>query len=329
MAVMPSYQVFPTALCAACPEQANLLSFELENLTQKLLKVRLSVQVLEYSQPTVKEFELPPGSHSFTLQAVFQSKKIRTLVAPVATQVQYRVCLVQDDTERVLQKQHIQIRLLPANNFLFARYDPAQRTVHDFSWLIAAWVQHTGKRLEKVRQRASELCPLTGYQAPRGENMGQYVRAQVAAIYQALKEQNLAYQNRVLVYHQETQDYVQHVRFPEQSLEDKAVNCLDAAVLFASLLSYCDLDPMILLLPGHALVSWSDGDNNWEFLETTVMAEASFEVACQQGRAEYQKVESLYTEWCRAAPAVITDTKSFAIPVDVHRVWRERKILTL
>jgi len=324
------YHIFPTALYVAYPEQADLITFQLENTSREIVKVRLSARVVDFSQPIVKEFELSPGTSSITLQAVLRQPRINGLNDPAATRIEYRVVLVQSGVERVVTKDMTDIiRLLPANNFLFALYDPEQKVLNDFTWLISAWVRRPGKRLEKVRRRASELCTLEGYVSPAGKSLAEHVRKQVAALYQALQEEDLDYQNSVLVFHQEANQYVQRVRLPEESLEQKAANCLDASVLFANLLHCCDLDPVILVLPGHALAGWRDGEGNCEFLEATVIAKATFEEACQKGHEQFQKVEKLYTVWCKASPypTTIPDAEDFAIPVDVHRVWQDRKIL--
>ena len=86
------------------------------------------------------------------------------------------------------------------------------------------------------------------------------------------------------VYLNDAKNYMHQVRLPEQALKDGAANCLDMAVLFASLMVSCQIDPLILFAPGHAVVGWRDGAGGMEFMQTTGIAELSFEEACQQGR---------------------------------------------
>ncbi len=51
---------------------------------------------------------------------------------------------------------------------------------------------------------------------------------------------------------------LQRVQNPENLLTGTStyVNCLDGVILFASILERLNLDPIIVLLPGHSLVGW-------------------------------------------------------------------------
>ncbi len=77
------------------------------------------------------------------------------------------------------------------------------------------------------------------------------------------------------VYLNDAKNYMHQVRLPEQALKDGAANCLDMAVLFASLMVSCRIDPLILFAPGHAVVGWRDGAGGMEFMQTTGIAELS------------------------------------------------------
>ncbi|MFZ8431498.1 hypothetical protein ACO1MU_14375, partial [Staphylococcus aureus] len=65
----------------------------------------------------------------------------------------------------------------------------------------------------------------------------------------------------------------QHVRFIDDSVRVRQANCIDGTVLFASILRKIGIDPLIVLVPGHAFLGfYLDGQRRQiAFLETTMM----------------------------------------------------------
>ena len=107
------------------------------------------------------------------------------------------------------------------------------------------------------------------------------------AIFQALKlDASITYVNSVISFNPEAGSRSQRVRLPRQALDEQQANCLDGALLFASLLEAASLNPALVILPNHALVAWqkSSGRDEWEYLETTLINSATFEQAVDLGR---------------------------------------------
>jgi len=71
---------------------------------------------------------------------------------------------------------------------------------------------------------------------------------------------------------------------------DSSANCIDGTVLFASAIEAMGMNPLIVIIPGHAFVGWKISPNSeeMEFLETTMIDTNSFEDALQRGAKEYQ-----------------------------------------
>src|SRR4051794_27429511 len=93
---------------------------------------------------------------------------------------------------------------------------------------------HTEAVQERVR-RAAALHPdkrLAGYLHGGPDR----VREQVRALYQWLRECEIAYINAVTDYGAAPGTVTQRTRLPGKSLARKSANCLDGSVLFASLL---------------------------------------------------------------------------------------------
>ena len=83
----------------------------------------------------------------------------------------------------------------------------------------------------------------------------------------------------------------QRTRLPRESLRHKSANCIDGTVLMASLLEAASLHAAIVLVPGHAFVGWETwpGTDEWDYLETTMIATHDFEAAGQRARTLFER----------------------------------------
>jgi hypothetical protein len=321
-------EVLPTALYIANFKYSDLVTFKVFNDTKETWRIHLYCEILDYSQKTERVISVPPGMHTETLSVTFHITEISNLKDPVSTQINCQADLILGGVRETLFSETIRVVLLPVDNFIFTRFDPAKKCWIDFTWLITAWVKRRGTLLREIIDRARKIQPQVGRPIPRGEKGRPLIEAQVEAIYRALKEHGLEYHNQVLVFHQADNDYVQRVQFPDETLGGRAANCLDTAVLFASLLSMCDLDPAILLLRGHALVGWKalkNTDDEWRFMETTAISTMTFYDACQVGQKKYQEVQHLCGS--TRTDSFAFNPQKFAVLLDVHEVWRKLRIL--
>jgi hypothetical protein len=100
------------------------------------------------------------------------------------------------------------------------------------------------------------------------------------------------------------------------------MNCLDGCVLFASLLARCDLNPGILLVPGHALVGWQNfpsGSPDWTFLDITYLVDQDFDAAVAGG-SQWFSAYPTPVEVYGSNPASIASPNTTAFLVDLQRV---------
>ena len=88
---------------------------------------------------------------------------------------------------------------------------------------------------------------------------------------------------------------------PREALDEQQANCLDGALLFASLLEAASLNPALVILPNHALVAWQKGSgrDEWDYLETTLINSATFEQAVDLGR---RKAEAFHKQAAAGNP---------------------------
>ncbi|WP_165226699.1 hypothetical protein [Aquisphaera insulae] len=137
-------------------------------------------------------------------------------------------------------------------------------------------------------RRAATLRPegqMWGYQGDKGA-----VPPQVEALFNAVKEAGLTYVNSIIDYGVPKGMGIQRTRLPRESLMQRSANCIDGAVLFASLLEGASLNPALVLVPGHAFVGWETWrrSDEWDYLETTMVGQHEFAAACQSGRRQVE-----------------------------------------
>ena len=83
--------------------------------------------------------------------------------------------------------------------------------------------------------------------------------------------------------------YIQRVKLPYEVLESHSGMCIELAQLFASAYEKIRLDPVIIMVPGHAYVAVpiAEGSSTYYFVETTLVGRASFEDAVIVGADEF------------------------------------------
>jgi hypothetical protein len=167
----------------------------------------------------------------------------------------------------------------------------------DLSHYYGAWVTPHVEPVQVRVRRAAELWAggtVGGYQeGPEA------VANQVGALYQALREAEVTYVNSVIDYGAAAGQVTQRTRLPRESLATKSANCIDGAVLFASLLEAASLNAALVLVPGHAFVgwqTWNEDGAGWRFLETTLIGRADFAAACKSGQRQYEEFENYHPD---------------------------------
>jgi hypothetical protein len=85
---------------------------------------------------------------------------------------------------------------------------------------------------------------------------------------------------------------------PEASLRDVSANCIDGVVMYASLFENLGMEPVVLLVPGHAYVGVrvSPRNSKYLYIETAITGRASYEesvAAAARGVASYKPADTL------------------------------------
>jgi hypothetical protein len=240
----------------------------------------------------------------------------------------------------VIEQGNFDVRVLAIDQFLFAYRDLSQNKLSHSAWLIAAWVNTEDPGIEALKTKALQQAQkeigryASGYPSNSGPAADEAVTAQVRALYNALRDRDggITYQNRNTVpFTDEFGDQTslsQKVRLPARSLREGCANCLDGAVLFASLLAAMDLDPVILFMPDHAVVGWKTARGataEYRFLDIIDVSDPNkdFAAACKKGEALFEQVRNLVTD--DSEPEILNPS-SFAILVDIRSALRTRTL---
>lgn len=191
---------------------------------------------------------------------------------------------------RVMLHRTEAVWLLARNSAPRTLTDPATGEAVDVTPYLGAFVTPHAPAVLKFLHKAAALHPERRLAGTHAASDGQ-----AQAIYEALqKEAGITYVTTVLDINPDPGAKSQRVRLPRESLREKVANCVDGAVLFASLLEAISLNPALVAVPGHMLVSWEDkpGSAAWRYLETTMLGCKDFAAALNYGSrlaAAYEK----------------------------------------
>ena len=196
--------------------------------------------------------------------------------------------------ESVLKKT-IEITLLAFDTMIFEILNPLTRLVFNLHEFLAVWVTPHDEEVERLVTIAKEYHPkrvLQGYSMglPDAETR-LATNLQVEAILMALKEVGISYVDASLSFGWSERFASQRVKLPATSIKTKSANCIDGTVLFASMSEHVRLQPIIVLMPGHAIIGWRLNPNSeaLEFLETTQISSGNFASVVAGGRGSIQR----------------------------------------
>lgn len=192
-----------------------------------------------------------------------------------------------------------------ATGHVFAQQRPVfLHSASDLYWgrkfanaqLLARWVTPHDETVLQLVARAERLVPggrLRGYNLlPHGNLTGQ-VRAQAAAVFSALKQSHISYVSSIYTFGNFPGE-TQRIRLPRETLELSNANCIDVSVAFASAMENIGLQPVIVIVPGHAFtgVRLAKDSPQILYLDLTVLPAGSFNQAIARADAWMKKTRT-------------------------------------
>ena len=159
--------------------------------------------------------------------------------------------------------------------------------------LVVAMVTPTDPSVEKLIVDAGHYDPqnamTSGYESDNDAD---------GSVYQRLDDVWQAEQtNFGLTYDSTTISFAsgssQRIRLPGEVLDQNAGNCIELTLLYASVVEALHMQAALVIIPGHAYVGVRlDGTNdNYYFIETTMIGSATFKDAATEGSTEWQDAQ--------------------------------------
>jgi hypothetical protein len=176
--------------------------------------------------------------------------------------------------------------------------------------VTARWVTpHDPSVLKLVAQarRYIRRGRLGGYNAGPGPAATErHVREQTEAIFRALQHAGISYVSSLFVMGEHV-NQAQRIRLPAETLQLASANCMDVSVAFASAAENVGLEPVVVIVPGHAFVGvrLQRGSERVLYLDLTVLPDGSFAAAAARagrwlGKTPAEKVLTVDVAAARA-----------------------------
>lgn len=260
-----------------------LVKWNIQNKNDFPKKVTIVTEIPEWTQPVISTVILGENETKEIHQTPFGIR----LLGNISTMPSTILLKVKAEDEIIFEETR-NIRIRPADDMIWSLHTPL-----DTKSLIAAWVTPKNGMVERILSNAKEKLytrSLSGYQNPD-------VISQVKAIFNAVRNAKVSYVSSIMSFG--TIGFTQRVRLPQESILQKSANCIDGAVLLASLFENIGLEPLIVLVPEHAFVGvrLSPNSNETIFIETVLIGrpilqsiltlETAFESAVKEGTNRY------------------------------------------
>lgn len=271
-----------------------LISFDIFNTAHRKRRLRVEAEIDGYTSCDKKvifihglndshkkvrvQTSLCPRMKRGVLQTIKNSEKA-TLIARV----------IDEDTKEVLTDRTFPVTLLPEDQMVWSLRSIKNSKSFNLSKFIASWIypKDIDGEFDRVRSGAVKYHPQNAFFY---ENTPTSLLEHVKAIYEYLASDiGMTYVNQP--FNSSNQYDAQRVVLPEQSLKNKAGNCIDLTVLFASLLEGFGIQSLICITRDHAFIAWGNPKSisTMIALETTVISQKSFEEALQIGEEQLKK----------------------------------------
>ncbi|HHY56803.1 MAG TPA: hypothetical protein GYA08_15365 [Chloroflexi bacterium] len=300
------------------PDARPLVEVELRNATAQPRRILVSSHIQEYSHVAETTVTLAPGAVE-TVRQLPALRKPAVQAITELTKAELSVSVRDLDADQIVQQQSFRSALLARNAAPIAARDPHTNAWIDMTPYLAAFVTPNAPAVMETLRRAVERHPeqrLAGYQADVG--------LQVNALYDVLRHDiALAYVQSIISFNPDAAALDQRVRLPAETLRQRSANCLDAALLVASLLEACSLNPALLLSRDHAIVGWETqpGRGEWAWLETTVFLTNDYPEALNLGKRKaaffhQRRKQTGDAIWHRLLPIKVLRTQHHITPLE-------------
>lgn len=265
----------------------------LANDNPKPVKIVVESEIIGYTSKSINTVVVNPSETIEVRQnPLLLPEAIDLLNTQKPAEFHIRVYYLENGLERLLIDQ-------TANTLVYARRDfpwsIAGFTQQEVYELLAAMVTPQDPEVEALIREAADYHPLgvmsSGYgDVINDEDWSLWDRLE--ALWRAMDESyHITY---ISTYVSFAPGDVQRIRLPTEVLEQKSGNCIELVLLYASAVEALNLEPAIVILPGHSFLGVrTDRENDiYYFIETTFIGRTDFSSAVDYGADEFREIET-------------------------------------
>jgi hypothetical protein len=292
------YEKVPTAfyhLLGQTAKQQNFATYALTNQGTGTVDVRVVSEIEGFTDRAVDTASLAAGQTLQLEQTPIMKAGARDqLNEGQVASFHYSVTFLQNGQEGLIDERSIPVEMMSKRDLVVAIVDENGDLVADFREYAVAWVTPASLYVEELLRQAVEFMPDEAIYGYQGGAEG--VLPQLRAVYQVVNDvYRIRYVSTPVSLAQTDETRVQRIRLPAETIEQQAGNCIETAALYASAIEAMDMNPLLVLVPGHAFVACelSPGSHQYVFVETTVLGEGmTFDDALAAGQENWAKFQT-------------------------------------
>ncbi len=231
----------------------------------KSTKVNISVEIPKITQKETKTVDVGEIEKPHDFKPSFLKEAYGPLDKAQDTFIELKIT---DEHGGSIISESIPIRTLSRNDMVWVDKDGTKNYEY-----IARWVTKDNKEVKELVRKASDynqqICGQSAMVGYLGDET--MVACQLASIFTAMQDYYK------IKYIASTESYqtsnAQAIRLPEEVLMEKSGLCIETTILVAAALESLDMEPVIILIPGHAWVAVKAyaGAPYYFHLETTML----------------------------------------------------------
>ena len=205
-------------------------------------------------------------------KALWNYEALRLCTQQKPANLKIRVYVDDEEVEEI--NETLQLKAVSDCPF-YVILDDEGSSLDDISITFAAYVNENHPWIDGLLKEALDATKELGLTGFTGYQMGSQdeVMLQVFAVWNALQRRGIQYSD-ISTNIPSKRVYSQAVRMLDESIQGSQANCVDGSVLMASILRKIGMDVDLVMVPGHCLLAFTDGDKENPtrfFLETTML----------------------------------------------------------
>lgn len=267
-----------TKIKNALDDAEALVTLRFVNQSAAPRSIKVTVEIAGVTDKLAETIALPAGKQvdklfSPTLKMDFDITKLRA-----ARPSQIAVSIIDVASGKSIMDKSLAVQILPRDNLPLRRMVGSDDIRTTFKY-AAAWITPNAPEVDSFLKKAK--ARLTGRNSFSGNQ--QETLPQVKAIFEELKAMGVSYVMDPNIF--DERGSVQRTRLPAEVLASTNAQCLEGAILYATVLEAIGLSPVLVFKKGHAFVAWKPSKFDAAkvplfFLETTLTGgAATFEQA--------------------------------------------------